>query len=953
LCAFADRELQVRTGEAYNLLEPSARASLIGGLLAELVRTSLYALDFEFNIFRSSTSVGLSRLLPQRAAEATSVQYDAFVASISSRFMDFFNRYPVLCRLIGTIVTHWIDATEEFLERLTADSMTLDAVFNDGQPLGTVQQIQPNLSDPHGGMRTVSLLTFQSGKRLLYKPKPLSVDAAYNALLVWLSDRGVPDELCPLLVVPRVQYGWMQYVPHSASDSSDGLALFYRRIGALLAIAHALRAVDLHSSNIIASGNYPFFIDGETLFHPTLEQDKPPVSELNRFNQWFHNESVAAIGLLPHWESDPSGALYDISALGNYEERQTSYVNPEWVHVNTDAMCIHLVPTRIGPGLNLPLAPARGLDPSRYAAEILSGFSDCYRFLLMHKDELLTGPLQRFRHAVIRVVLRPTELYVHLLRKLRSPKYLRDGADYSIELDVLTAGLLHLEGKPHLWPIVAAEIKALERIDVPMFVTDTESVEVREANDHSAARALVASGFDEVVKRIQSLNETDLVRQTNIVETVLRVPIRPRYDSGAARFDGTKVSDVQSTSEVFSRAAESIAVEISETTLDCYNGGLTWAAMEYVEDNDGYRCGPVGYSLYSGCAGIVMFLAAHQAITSSLQFSDIICRSLEPLRRDLADEETRAEIASSIGIGGGTGLGSLVYAFVRVSEWLRDLSLLDLARLTAEAITPALIDEDMQLDVLLGTAGALMGLLTLFESDDDSRWLEMAIRCGEHLVETMIDGDESGRGWMRPNETRCLAGMSHGSAGISYALMRLYRATRDERFSAAAFQAITGENKLFRDSVGNWEDFRQTTMSARPVFVSSWCHGAPGIGLARLGCHSIVESPILESDIRRALATTLITSDECVDGLCCGNFGRLDLMIQAAKSSGSEDLLETARRNALRLVARAQSAGSFMCIQGVRYGRQPPGFFQGLAGIGYQLLRLNSPGRLPSVLIWE
>jgi lantibiotic modifying enzyme len=30
-----------------------------------------------------------------------------------------------------------------------------------------------------------------------------------------------------------------------------------------------------------------------------------------------------------------------------------------------------------------------------------------------------------------------------------------------------------------------------------------------------------------------------------------------------------------------------------------------------------------------------------------------------------------------------------------------------------------------------------------------------------------------------------------------------------------------------------------------------------------------------------------------------------------------------------------------------------PGFFQGMAGIGYALLRLAHPDLLPSVLLWE
>ena len=41
-------------------------------------------------------------------------------------------------------------------------------------------------------------VTFASGLRLIYKPKDMGIDVAYNTLLVWLNAVGAPIALRPL-----------------------------------------------------------------------------------------------------------------------------------------------------------------------------------------------------------------------------------------------------------------------------------------------------------------------------------------------------------------------------------------------------------------------------------------------------------------------------------------------------------------------------------------------------------------------------------------------------------------------------------------------------------------------------------------------------------------------------------------------------------------------------------
>ncbi len=57
--------------------------------------------------------------------------------------------------------------------------------------------------------------------------------------------------------------------------------------------------------------------------------------------------------------------------------------------------------------------------------------------------------------------------------------------------------------------------------------------------------------------------------------------------------------------------------------------------------------------------------------------------------------------------------------------------------------------------------------------------------------------------------------------------------------------------------------------------MAGWCYGASGIGLARLGGLSILDTPKERYEIEVALETTLACGLLSLDNLCCGNFGQI------------------------------------------------------------------------------
>ena len=86
------------------------------------------------------------------------------------------------------------------------------------------------------------------------------------------------------------------------------------------------------------------------------------------------------------------------------------------------------------------------------------------------------------------------------------------------------------------------------------------------------------------------------------------------------------------------------------------------------------------------------------------------------------------------------------------------------------------------------------------------------------------------------------------------------------------------------------------------------------------------------------------------DGLCCGRMGRADFLFSAGLRFGRQDLCKAAETVGQETVTRALREGRY--ATGTDEGFRP-GLFQGISGIGYELLRMHASGTVPSVLMWE
>lgn len=263
-------------------------------------------------------------------------------------------------------------------------------------------------------------------------------------------------------------------------------------------------------------------------------------------------------------------------------------------------------------------------------------------------------------------------------------------------------------------------------------------------------------------------------------------------------------------------------------------------------------------------------------------------------------------------------------------------------------------------DLIGGDAGRVVGLLVLAGRPGASPSLAgAAVAAGERLLAA---ADRASEGWSWPAPDPAwpgLCGLGHGASGPAVALGMLAAATDDDRFAQGAHQAERYERSWFDRARGNWPDLRAAP-SDHPSF---WCHGAGGIGVARLLAWRRTGDPTVLAEAAAALDTATAATMRALgrlDGgdlatpafdanlsLCHGVASVAELHALAGEMTGDEDHLVHGRRLAQwALGGTDPAAGEIAC--GVPGGGETPGLMLGLAGVGATFLRLADPSSLPS-----
>ena len=919
------------TGEV--LFDPAEAVSLLwpaveGTLLTMLARTLVLELH-------------VARVHGRLQGETSEERFQSFAGMLRDPgfMLGLLREYPVLARRVVGTLDLWVEASRELLAHLAADGPVLRETFSPKRDPGRIAGLSGG-GDVHRGGRAVVIVTFASGLKLVYKPRPLATDVHFQELLGWLDEHvGLPP-FRKLRVLDRGDHGWVEFVEAGPCHSEAEVRRFHLRLGGLLALFYVLEATDFHFENLIAAGEQPVPIDLECLLHPRARSSGTFQPDLEIVGS-FLGRSVVRVGLLPfRMEAGEEANAVDISGLAAVEGEMTPNPVLQWEKPGTDEMVAVRRRMPMTGGNNRPRLGDREVDTLEHTGSFVDGFTTMYRALARHRDEL-SRYLDRFADDPVRAVLRATRGYHLLWFESFHPDMLRDALDRDLFLDRLWVGL---EDNSYLIPVVAFERRDLEEGDIPAFGSRPGSADLWSARGERVPGYFEEPALAAVRRKLAALSEEDLQRQTWLVRSAIATLVLRRETVPWPRYTAEEPAAEVALADLRERLltqARGVGERLESLALR-RDGGVTWMGVEFHHHR--WSLVPLGEDLYMGTPGIALFLAHLGEATGEERFTRLARAALETLRGRL--QHTAPAVTF---IGAFQGWGGLAYALAQIAILWSDRSLWAEAEAMLERLPP-LIEADQDLDLIAGAAGAIGGLLALWRAGAP-RALEIAKLCGEHLL-TRAEPVGGGLGWRSRIEADLpQTGFSHGAAGIGWALWELGQATGDGRFHDAALGAFRYEHGRYDAARNNWLDAGDAESGrvrehGELITAMAWCYGAPGVGLSRLPALASGE-PFLRDDLEFALQATLERGFGYNHCLCHGDLGNLDFLLQARQALDRPDLDRAIARRTWSVLASMDREG-WLC--GTPVGIESPGLMNGLAGIGYGLLRLADPERVPSVL---
>jgi lantibiotic modifying enzyme len=379
--------------------------------------------------------------------------------------------------------------------------------------------------------------------------------------------------------------------------------------------------------------------------------------------------------------------------------------------------------------------------------------------------------------------------------------------------------------------------------------------------------------------------------------------------------------------------------------MDVVNG--QWAAV----------LKPCGADVYSGTSGIAMFLARMHRVAGEPLFARTAEAALEHAvsQLDGVPEQARAALWS--------GWAGVAWALLDAGAVLGRSTLIEqglqlVRRVEQQAPSPDAID------IVSGSAGVIPFLLDVYRRYGQQSAIDAAVRHGELLLASaQSDGDVCSWHTMPQlpgTDARDLTGLSHGAGGVALALFELAAATGITPFADAAHRGFAYEQRYFSSRHNNWPDLREMaagTPESQWGYSATWCHGAPGIALARLRAWQLTGVAEYRQQGEIALRTTAATVQSAAPGmetwcLCHGTAGNADVLLVGAEMLTQPSWSTLAHQAAIR-GSETYEAADLPWPPGVNGGAENPSLMLGNAGVGWFFLRLAQPEETPSLLLFR
>lgn len=827
-------------------------------------------------------------------------RFDDFVTRVArpDGLATLFTRYPVLARLLGQACEHAADSGVELLTRFAADRAEIVARLLGGVDPGAVVRVVAGLGDPHQQGRSVSMVVFADGRRVIYRPRDTGTHVLFAELVRRLNEAVPGLELRSVAVVARPGYGWLEHIPQRPMTDAGEVDRFYRRQGALLALLHVLDGADIHCENLIACGDQPVLIDVETMFHPELPH--PGVLRDDPATRAF-GASVHRTALLPFPVAGENGVL-DISGLGGDAGGMTPMNVVDWDFAGTDRMRLARRPVPYAGARNRPRLEDRPADPVEHEPALQEGFRLAYNAIMQRRDDFASY-VETCADVEVRVVVRPTERYAFLLDESTHPALLRDALDRDLVLGELCRQSAH---DPVRRRLVRYELADLWAGQVPLFTARSGARTLWTSDGRRLDDLLERTGVQGSVRKLRNMGEADRRTQAWVISAALATrrrtagPVEEEHTStvpvpGPLAGTGAHPQRLLVTACAI---ADQVVARSQATT-----SRVNWLGLEPVETGSQWAVLPMGGGLADGYLGVALFLAQLAEISGISRYADTARAATAAVPALLDTLAERSDLVAVVGRGGLRGLGGLAYGLARLATLLDDAGLRAFASAAVDLAAGA-PDRPGWADGSAGCLAAMSAVRTELGLRSAAR---LAAECAEQTAGHVSAADLT-------------SGFADGWAGIAWALTHAAAPGDEPAYPEAARRAA---GRLSPEHGGT----------------PGWCRGAAGLAIARG-----------EADPARAVSRLLDRPVLRDLSLCHGELGVMEAVTVLTERAGDRATTAAARRRAGLVLGAIDRYGPSCGTPG---SVSTPGLLSGWAGIGYGLLRLGFPTRVPSVLLLQ
>lgn len=585
-----------------------------------------------------------------------------------------------------------------------------------------------------------------------------------------------------------------------------------------------------------------------------------------------------------------------------------------------------MFPTRIGDtetsvlimkgerNVSLPRIDGEARTVYAYLNDYYSGFRDTYRRAEAQRDTI-RETLKNAPDFSVRIVVRPTNYYMKATALTTDKTCLNDPTEAERRVSE------RLVNDPYrlpdsLWTRVReCEHAALFRGDIPYFYTMARSTSLCDPAGTVMENVFRNSPLDSALDRLEHLSERELEFEWQLQREMIERACRP--EEGIFAKEPTRKAET--SEEVLGRLLRETVTTPSGRSLWFVNLGNTRRI-----------CMGAGY--YNGLAGMAPVLAACRKLYPNGAFSAEVERQLrncvEAVEDYISDAERQTKLKYPEFSGNRrNGCAGCIEGLMRLYESIPDDRYVLLAKRAVGLLERWAFENSPDLSRRDGIAGVLEVLCRFADvlSVDDAllrRYADMLMR-----RKTVKVGEQ--KLWHPTAKPRPISGLDIGIGGIGLALHMAGTLLDDDGYLLAAEDAFAYERSVFQTDAGGWPDMQKSTVS--PERFGGYHSGNAGLGFLWL---YLKDAEMLQKAADAAWIAPPVFSDRLLDG----NLGTCAFLLEAGKALHRTELTDKAKAMLAECGTRVrhyQDEGFEQVFE--------PSLFSGDAGYLYLRLRAEFP----------